>query len=68
MTKIIRETDKFDMFQDEFGNIGFSNKTTGDTSDWFVGLEAQNKINHVKHLDDTRFNEYVNQVLTNNCY
>lgn len=68
MTTTIRETENFEMFEDIEGNIGFVDKIHNSRPEWFVGTEARNKINYVKHLSDLYFDKYCSQIFSNHCF
>jgi len=61
----IRETENYKLIQDVNGCTRICDKLTGCLSNWNVGVEVRDEINHIKHLTDTDFDEYCKEVICN---
>lgn len=65
MTTTIRQTERYEFFQDIFGNTAVCDKHTGCQTDWNTGsTEVRDEINHIKHLNDEQFDEYCEMLLS----
>ena len=67
MTTTLRETERYELFQDIYGNTAVCDKCTGQQTNWNANAtEVRNEINHVKHLNDKEFDAYCEILLTLN--
>lgn len=63
METTIRETESYRLFHDEAGNSAIFDKENNCQTRWKVGQDVVLETNHIKHLNDTQFDEYCFDVI-----
>ena len=65
MTTTIRKTERYQLFQDIYGNTAVCDNYTGAQTNWNANAtDVRDEINHVKHLNDEQFDEYCEMLLS----
>lgn len=63
--KVIKQTEKYCLIQDEEGNTKIKDKVSNCETKWYVGEEAQQQINLIKNqFNDGEFDEFCRREFT----